>query len=210
MFKNIAIAAFAVTAAFSGMTTAHAENLITNGSFEAPSINPGSYSLYNSIPGWTLASGSKIEIQNNIVGKAADGFQFVELDSDASSSIMQTINTTAGKHYQLTFAFSARPGTGLSDNILGVNWNGASVSKLTANGSGQGDTHWKTYTYDLVAHGSTSTVQFSDLGASNSLGTYIDHVSVAAVPEPSTVASFLIGGVALAALGLRRRKSVMA
>src|SRR2546423_7058297 len=59
-------------------------NLVTNGSFETPSIPDVSIHDFNTIPGntlpgWSLASGPAIEVQRNVAGTAAEGNQLVEL-----------------------------------------------------------------------------------------------------------------------------------
>jgi hypothetical protein len=180
-------------------------DILINGDFESPALATGSYAMFPSISGWTLTSGPDIEIQNNVAGAPFNGQQFTELDSDGSSSIAQTVATTVGKAYILTFAFSPRPGTPVADNVLGVSWNGGQVAKLSADGSALPTTDWKKFSYKVVATGTSSTLGFADLGTSNSLGTYLDNVTLNPVPEPASVAGFIVGGIALGLLGLRRR-----
>lgn len=167
----------------------NAANLIHNGSFEEPVVtNSRQWDWYGSIPGWTLAQGNVIEVQKTIkgIGSAADGFQHVELDSNQSSSIFQDLSTKVNRKYSLTFAFSARPGTPTSDNILGIKWDGYLIDNLVADGREFTDSNWKNFTYKVTAKSSRTRLEFADLGKSNSVGTYIDHVSVKAVDEPTS------------------------
>src|ERR1022692_3309196 len=70
----------------------HASSIVVNGSFELPALSNGSWSLFSTIPGWDLASGPYIEVQNHVAGNPFDGNQFVELDSTAESVLL----TSAG------------------------------------------------------------------------------------------------------------------
>ena len=76
-------------------------NLLTNGGFEHPRIPAGSSHPFASIPGWHLAFGPDIELQNHVAGAPAAGRQLVELDSDASSGIFQRVRTEPDRLYRL-------------------------------------------------------------------------------------------------------------
>ncbi len=150
-------------------------DIVTNGSFESPNVSNGSSSLYSSISGWQAAYG-QIQIHDHSSGMSpAHGNQHAELDATNSSGIYQDLTTVPGATYQLRFAFAARPGTNASQNVLGVVWGGQPVATLTT-----GSTTWVTYTYTLVASGTTTRLQFNDLGISNGQGTLLDHVRVVA------------------------------
>ncbi len=108
----------------------------------------------------------------------------MELDSNCSSTIQQTLTTVTGVTYSLQFDFSPRPNApNPSDNHVQVKWNGAVVADLTAT-STSSDTQWTTYSYSVVATGTATTLSFADLGISDSYGTYIDNVRVTPVPSP--------------------------
>lgn len=186
---------------------AAAFDLVSNGSFEDPSLPTPSYNIYDSIPGWQLLPGSQsgLEVQNNVAGSPYSGQQFVELDGNAVSGIYQDLATVVGQVYKLTFAFSARPG--VADNKLNVTWGGVPVAALLANGAGLADTQWQTFSYDLIATSSTTRLSFDNFGEqSDSLGSYLDAVSVeesaAAVPEPTTILGALVAG---GVIGLRSK-----
>jgi hypothetical protein len=181
-------------------------NLVFNGSFEAPSIPTGSYSYLGAIPGWTLDTGPAIEIQNNVAGSPFDGQQFVELDSSANSSIYQDLSTVVGQTYELSFAYSPRPGIDANSTGIDISWGGALVTNLDLTGVGLSNTAWQVYTYDLTATSTTTRLEFAATGNSDSFGGYIDAVSVSPVPEPSSLALCGFAGVIGLAVARFRRK----
>ncbi len=159
-------------------------DIVTNGSFEDPVITPGTYSIFDSISGWTATSPPPclIEIQNHVAGTPDVGDQFMELDSNCSSTVQQTLPTLPGVTYNLQFDFSPRPG--IADNHVQVKWNGTVVADLTANGIELSDTLWTPHSIQVTATGPSATLSFADLSVSDSLGTYIDNVRVTPVPSP--------------------------
>jgi hypothetical protein len=178
-----------------------ASNIVVNSSFEDPVLPNGSFALLGSIPGWSLASGLSIEIQNHVAGSPFAGNQFVELDSDGESAIFQNLPTVAGVQYYLSFAFSPRPGVAV--NSMGVSWNGSSVTTVNADGTGLLDTRWTVYSFTVLASSDSSRLQFSGLGPSDSLGEYLDAVSVEQAPEPSSI-MLCFGGLLFAAAKYRK------
>jgi hypothetical protein len=179
----------------------HASSIVVNGSFELPALSYGSWSPFPSIPGWSLASGPAIEVQNHVAGNPFDGNQFVELDSSAESAIFQDLPTITGVQYYLSFAFSPRPGVPV--NIMGVSWDGSSVTTVSADGTGLLDTSWTVYSFTVTASSATTRLQFSGLGPSDQLGEYVDAVSVAQTPEPSSI-MLCFGGLLFAAAKYRK------
>jgi hypothetical protein len=153
-------------------------NLVRHGSFERPRIPVGSSHSFASIPGWHLAFGPSVEIQNHVAGDPAVGDQFVELDSDASSGIYQRVPTAAHRLYQLQFSFSPRPGTSAAENVLVVRWRGRVVATISADARGLTHTDWRLYALKVRGAGGTTRLEFDDGGASDSVGTYIDGVRV--------------------------------
>ncbi|MFO1432030.1 MAG: Ig-like domain-containing protein [Candidatus Competibacteraceae bacterium] len=161
--------------------------LVTNGSFERPSIARGTVIQSNNIPGWTRSATSRgiaIEIQNNVAGSPYQGDQFVELDSNHVTAIYQDLATTPGATYLLSFAFSPRPG--VLENIMTISWGGSGVDTLTVDGTRVSTTDWNEHTYSLRAVGTSMRLQFDNLTErSNSVGSYLDAVSVTATPDHS-------------------------
>ncbi|HLO86016.1 MAG TPA: PEP-CTERM sorting domain-containing protein [Nostocaceae cyanobacterium] len=184
-----------------------AANLVTNGSFEQPQIPSGSIVILPSIPGWNLLPGSQgtgIEIQNNVAGSPFQGQQFVELDSNGVTGIFQDLATQVGETYRLEFAFSPRPG--VRQNILNINWGGQSLGTLSTSGVALNNTNWTVFSTDLLATSPITRLSFNNFNElSNSVGTYLDAVSVTAVPEPASLLG-LLGIAAVTATATLKRK----
>ena len=179
------------------------QELIVNGGFEAPQVSSGSWNLFPSGTanlGWsvewmpgvpetydsrTKPSTALLELENGVVGPAAQGSQLAELDGDWSTSpagapgsvkISQTIATVIGREYMLSYYFSPRPGTDEANNILRVNVDGSPVDTVSA--SGGSSTQWYGRSYEFVADSTSTTVEFADNGVPDSFGTMLDGVSL--------------------------------
>jgi Protein of unknown function (DUF642) len=161
--------------------------LVLNGSFENPQVAARSFQVFDRLPGWTQSRGFRgIELQRGVAGSPFDGAQHVELDSFTPTGISQEIPTQPGRTYQLRFAFSPRPRTTAPDNILRVTWGGGQVAVLSSDGTALADTRWTVHTFTVTGGpGSTTTLAFEDLGVSNTLGTYLDAVSVVERSTPA-------------------------
>lgn len=179
--------------------TAHA-NLIVNGGFEDPVISDFDWEIYSGgIPGWSTTFGPGIEIQRNVAGSPFEGHQHVELDSNNNSGMSQSVATTAGASYLLSFAYSPRPNVASASNGIELWLDG--VLRDTFTGDGIGDTNWAVRSYSVIGDGST-LIEFRAVGTNESLGGYLDDVRLT-IPEPGTLA---LSGLAVAALALLRRR----
>ena len=142
-------------------------------------------------PGFT--SSGLLELQRGILGGPAEGYQHAELDSDcngpvnnarsgepSSVAISQTITTSENNDYKITFAYKARPDQPLSTNGLMVTWNDATI----ANNFEFSKKDWKYAS--IIVHGTTgqTKLSFEDTGNPDSLGTFLDDVSVIPIPKP--------------------------
>jgi hypothetical protein len=194
--------------AFAALPAALAQaNLITNGSFETPDVTAGTYSIFPNIPGWTTTFGAGIEIQDHVAGSPFDGLQHVELDSDYNSGMVQQVALTAGTLYDLSFAYSPRPGVDAASNGIEVWFDGALVDMVTGDGSNLIDTSWTVMSYTVSPSGNLADLEFRAVGISESFGGYIDDVRlVAAVPAPGAI---VLGAVGMSLVGWLRRRRVL-
>lgn len=157
-----------------------AADLLVNGSFEKPELSQGAWAISASIDGWRTVNGPGIEVQNRAAGAPLDGQQLAELDSHASSTIAQDVRTVPGQRYLLRVAVSPRPGTNADDNIVGIRWGGNVVDTISA-GASPSNTMWQRRHYVVEARERTTTLELFDAGVSNSVGSYVDTVSLMAV-----------------------------
>lgn len=178
-------------------------NLLVNGGFEADVIATGTYGIFSMLTGWLGLP--DIELQNHVAGTPVEGNQYIELDSTRNSGLFQDFASTSGSHYAIRFDYSPRPGVAATSNGIEFLWNGMVLGTLALNGVGNGDTVWSSYDFTGVASGSTSRVEFRAVGTSDSLGGYIDNVSVAAIPEPMTMSLMFFGAAAVMGLARRRK-----
>lgn len=181
-------------------------NLVRNGSFEDTPQANGSWAVYNSINGWTTASGPGIEIRNNVAGTASNGVNFVELDShngsDTNSAMAQSITSSAGSLYELMFDYSPRIYQPANTNGISVFWNDVLLENIT--GVGGSSNYWLTYNYFVIGTGN-DVLKFLATGIDDSLGGNIDNVQLNAVPVPAAIWLF---ATAIGLFGLSRRNSI--
>ena len=177
-------------------------SLITNGGFESDvGLSGTQWGVFNSIDGWYTSGGAGIEIQRNTVTSAQEGNQYVELDSHnagSNSSMSQDlVGLSVGQVYQLDFWYKARTGS-TNDNGINVSW-GASpdLSPFTYafNVDGVAPMDWTLVTGFLTATAADMTLTFSATGKENTLGGFIDNISLASysVPEPGSLALLALG-----------------
>lgn len=181
-------------------------NLVINGSFEANAQGSNSWNIYSNLSGWT-GGRAGIELRNNVAGAAFDGNNYVELDTTQNSEMWQTIDTSLGQNYDLSFAYSPREGVSSVSNGIEVFWNGLSLGVFTGNGAPNGNT-WAVQNLSVTGAASSSLLMFQAVGTSDSYGGSLDAVSLtAAVPEPETYALMLAGLAAVGFVARRRRQS---
>lgn len=218
------------------LPSAAAAATVVNGGFEADAgraqdgqafgtlaagTGNNSWSVFDSLPGWTRSGGAGIEVQAaNTLGSIDPhgGNHYVELDANSNSAMQQLLTLGPGR-YLLSFWYSPRDGRDASNGIA------YAVGSLVA-GSITGPTPatgttpltrvglWTEVTalFDVSTRGSYA-LSFAATGTSNGYGGFIDDVSVTAVPQPFAAVPLPAGGVLLAgglgllaALGRRRAK----
>lgn len=202
--KITQIALVGCAASLLSIAQASAANLLINGGFEDPSLSNGTWSIYTTISGWTNTSGAGIEIQNNVAGAPQEGNQHVELDSHNNSAMVSdAFLTDNGAAYLLTFWYSDRPGVAANSNGISGEVGDALFSVL--GGLGGNGTMWTKYEIPFVGTGS-DTIEFSADGVSDSLGGYIDNVSVSRASVPEGGATLVLFGAVMGGLSMIRRR----
>src|SRR6476646_5132763 len=170
--------------------------------FDSLALGSGAYVIIPTIEGWTASGGDGIEVQNHAAGTPFSETNLVELDSNNNSAMSRSIE--AG-FYTLNFYYSARPGIAASSNGIDVLINGSSIFNITGNGAG--DTVWMPQSVNFNV-GSSSTLTFAAIGTSDSLGGYLDNISLGgAVPETASWA-MMIAGFGFLGAASRRGRSV--
>lgn len=168
-------------------------NLIENGSFENPSLESGWDVFTSGETGWDTEwveyhegqpEDALLEIQNNLLVTAQDGNQYVELDTDwgfangepAGVAISQTIDTIIGKEYTVEFYTHARPETGEEENTLDFTITQGDENSTTYEITAISE--WVKHTFTFVAEEEEVSIYFTYTGVENSLGIFLDNVSV--------------------------------
>lgn len=189
------------------------DSLVANGGFESPVVDTAAgWDIYDSGIsglGWavewnndTTSFGGQgrpdpahLELHREVNGWGHDeGAQHAELDTDwdspggslndepATVEISQDLDTPE-TFYKLSYAYSPRPGH--SDNALNVFWDGSKIKSHTADGSGNADTDWTTVEVVVQASDDTTTLAFAEESTPDSLGMFLDDVSVVEIREES-------------------------
>jgi hypothetical protein len=187
-------------------------NLVTNGGFEAPVVAATQgWDIYDSgytglgwivewrsdVPaswgGWNRPYPAHLELHrgvNNWLPHLGD--QHAELDTDwndhvgslnnepASVKIYQNLATCPGETYTLQYAWSPRPTHG--NNVLEVWWDGEKIATHT--GSGGSNTAWTVPTWTPTASTQWTELAFVEGGTNDSLGMFLDDVSVVGPTHP--------------------------
>ncbi|MEM7171442.1 MAG: tandem-95 repeat protein, partial [Pseudomonadota bacterium] len=172
---NVTVSAQADTPSLDVGSETLGPNMAQNGGLEADTGLTGSrWGVFDEVDGWKLSTGSGIEIQRNTVMDASEGNQYIELDSHNNSGIYQDIDTHSGGAYQISFDYSPRPGVSSDSNIVEVLWDGEVIDQVTGNSAG-----WQTLTYEVSGgEGDLSRIEFRAGGRSDSLGGFIDNISI--------------------------------
>jgi hypothetical protein len=167
-------------------------DVIVNGGFEdfgdgsGGVVDHGNFVTFTTIPGWSVTNESVMEIQvGPTVGGVAPhgGNNKLELDSHPDGveitnvGVAQVIDACEGVDYTLEFFFSSRPNDGgAGSSSFEVLWNGVAVFTFDDDPAQAGFVS----SGPIVVTGAAGedVLEFRGLGLENTLGAYIDDVSL--------------------------------
>ena len=135
------------------------------------------FQVLTTLSGWTVSSGSGVEIQRGGAGAPFDGAQLAELDGDAPSAIAQSVPTVEGGAYDLSFAYSPRPG--VASDPIALWFSGSELASIEVSGEGLVETLWYEVSLGTQAGASQSRLELRDASPPDGLGGYLDAVSLA-------------------------------
>ncbi len=209
-----ALAAVPASAATVIFTSTFEADRPVSDNLRTPAVNDpvtpgaGQWSTHLQADGWTATNANgtaaagpanPIELQNNVAGAPAklpfaDGGKiFVELDSLRNSAMSRTL-TSSSKYFQLSFLYSPRPNQPLGTNGIEVLLNGVLFTPPgTVDQQGGGSTSWSKIATKRFAAKAGDVITFRAVGGNDSLGGYVDNISLAVVPEPATWAMMIMG-----------------
>lgn len=187
--------------------------VITNGSFEAASVNPGGGFATlgtgsTAITGWTVTGGTIDYIGG--YWQAQDGARSLDLAGNAPGAISQSFATTIGQGYRVSYWIARNPDGGLNPRTGFIDVGGGQTAFLYSGSGNRANMQWQLETFDFAATGASTTLTFAadPLSAGQFYGPALDNVSISTAPEPGTWALMILGfGIVGGALrrGLRRR-----
>ncbi|HLY17145.1 MAG TPA: DUF642 domain-containing protein [Bryobacteraceae bacterium] len=183
--------------------SAYGAKLIRNGGFEKPAVSAGSYQVYSegeTFTAWKVvgAAGNVAIVsgtfeQDGFTFPAVAGSQWLDLtgNSNTVTGVQQTVPTTAGTAYTLTFYVGNiyDPG-GIFGTTSTVNVlvNGTQVYTATnTKGNGLAKQVWQKFTTTITAVSAHTTIAFMNGDPSNDTSNGLDQVSlvVEAADQPA-------------------------
>jgi choice-of-anchor C domain-containing protein len=159
-------------------------NLIVNGCFHDPAITTGYIALGPGsvqIPDWTVGGNGVDVVTGHHWQPSVRCGQSVSLAGGGQGSVSQTVNTTFGDIYLLSWNIAANYNCGPALKRMAVFWEGKLVALPTFNMTGDSDSSmgWVTKQVAVTAADTTSVVEFADATpGGGSCGAALDGVSL--------------------------------
>lgn len=215
-------------AAFLSATSLAHANLLTNGSFETPTVTVGGFTIFGTgsalITGWTVTGpqGTAVGIvsgsfaQNGVTFQALDGIQWLDLtglNSNSTEGVSQAVATTSGHVYQLSYFIGNTTGGGIfgSTSTVNVFLNGVQTFNDTNSNASASSLNWAPFSHTFTANSALTTLLFQNGDPSGDNSNGLDNVVLLdigsgpgnSVPEPASLELFVVG---LASLGFTRKR----
>jgi len=196
---------------------AHA-NLLTNGSFEFGNFVPDAQDTMSLSPGatdmtgWTVQNAALAWIgPSNPFGLlASDGNYFLDLsgyhDNAPYGGVLQsqTISTTIGAEYRLTFDIGTDPQYDTAPVSVQVTAGSASA---TFTSTPIIPNQWESFTFDFFATSANTAISLIGQASTDEKYLGLDNVNLIVVPEPSTLTLLAGPGLLVFAVWRRFRKA---
>lgn len=174
-------------------------NLVYNGDFNVdPLVDPSHPGLDNpTITGWTVTPVSRFpNTRNSNAGVGPDGRGLSLGEFTNITNVSQTLNTSAGAMYQLSFFLAV---DGEKGDLFRVLLNSSTLANLDGVPYVVGQGFFSQYIYDFTASSPQTALTFQYLSP---IGfQYLSNVTVLPIPEPAGFGVLLAGFVGMAAIG---------
>jgi hypothetical protein len=171
-----------------------AGSLLVNCSFEQPPASAGGFQNFatgQSIGGWTVTAPGGLSTlsgtftQNGYSFPAHDGAQSLDMTGygvNSTPGVSQTVATTAGARYDLTFWVGNLVDVGGifgTTSTITVYVDGAKIATATnGDGAGAKTLAWKAFTASFTASAATTTIELRNADPANDNSNILDDVSL--------------------------------
>jgi hypothetical protein len=224
---RLPIAMAALAAASTVGAPAFAANLIVNGGFEEPVVEPGGFTHFrngDNIAGWDVVGplrGDSVQILSNTYTEPNVAFESHSGDASLDitgggnvgpdAGVSQSIATDIGQTYRLSFWLGNADGNNnyTLPSTIAVKIDGLDLKSFTNADITPNHIDWRLVSFTFRADRDQTRVTFFNNTPRGDAEGGLDDVSLTAVPEPASWA-LMIGGFGLAGATLRRRKALAA
>lgn len=185
------------SATLGSLTSVNAATILANGSFENYGGTGFNSNIGAGLTGWTIGPSGGIDliIYGAYPGHwiAEDGNISLSLNWYGSGRISQSVSTTTGQLYSISFYMGAELNGGPPVRTMDVLWNGTVVGSPSFNYTAQPITNMGWQQYSFVAQGTGSdTLTFASTTGAN-YGPALDNVTLSPIPEPTSIVSSVFG-----------------
>ncbi len=132
---------------------------------------------------WQVTRGS-VDAVLDTYWQNQSGRVSVDLAGNVPGTLRQTVTTTPGTTYRLTFWYAGNPDCGPTTKRMRVSWDGAIVAVPTADTTGRtrADLGWRQRQVLVTATGDSTVLEFADRSeGGTACGAVLDTVSLAAL-----------------------------